>query len=124
MGSPVGDTAPRAASSAGGLEGWSPRAAVRPRQVGLCARRAVEDTLAAGDDVFLALAGVGTAILAAVRAWLDAPTLPALTRLPLCGGSPCYQPDDANHEIHSRYPLHVSPVCVAELYDESPVGFH
>ncbi|MBN1812380.1 MAG: hypothetical protein JXA14_11125 [Anaerolineae bacterium] len=60
--------------SVGDLEGLSPQAVARLRQVGLCTRRAVEDTLAAGDDVFLALPGIGSATLAAVRAWLDAPT--------------------------------------------------
>jgi hypothetical protein len=72
--STVENSAPLAAPSAGDLEGLSPQVAARLRQVGLCTRQAVEDTLAAGDDVFLALPGIGPATLAAVRAWLDAPT--------------------------------------------------
>jgi hypothetical protein len=60
-----------ATSSAGDLEGLSPQSSARLRQVGLCTRQVVEDTLAAGDDVFLALPGIGPATLAAVREWLD-----------------------------------------------------
>jgi hypothetical protein len=60
--------------SVGNLEGLSPQAAARLRQVGLYTRQAVEDTLAAGDDVFLALPGIGPATLAAVKEWLDHPT--------------------------------------------------
>jgi hypothetical protein len=66
--------APLTTPSVGDLEGLSPQAAARLRQVGLCTRRAVEDTLAAGDDIFLALPGIGAATLAAVKAWLDTPT--------------------------------------------------
>jgi hypothetical protein len=61
-----------AASSAGDLERLSLQAAARLRRVGLCSRQAVEDTLAAGDDVFLALPGIGPATLAVVKEWLDA----------------------------------------------------
>jgi len=66
--------APPATMSADDLEGLSPQVAARLRQVGLCTRQAVEDTLAAGDDVFLALPGIGSATLVAVKEWLDAPT--------------------------------------------------
>jgi hypothetical protein len=65
--------APPATLSADGLEGLSPQAAARLRQVGLCTRQAVEDTLGAGADVFLALPGIGPATLAAVREWLSHP---------------------------------------------------
>jgi hypothetical protein len=65
--------APPATLSAGDLEGLSLQAAARLRQVGLCTRQAVEDTLAAGDDVFLALPGIGPATLAAVKEWLNHP---------------------------------------------------
>ena len=68
----IEDAAPLATLSADDLEGLSPQAAARLRQVGLCTRQAVEDTLVAGDDVILALPGIGPATLAVVKEWLDA----------------------------------------------------
>jgi hypothetical protein len=50
-----------------------PQVAARLQRVGLSTRRAVEDTLAAGDDILLALPGIGPATLAAVRGWLNPP---------------------------------------------------
>jgi hypothetical protein len=56
------------------LVGLPPQMATRLQRVGLNTRRSVEDTLAVGDDVFLALPGIGPATLRAVKEWLDAST--------------------------------------------------
>ena len=55
------------------LAGLSPQVTARLRRVGLRARAAIEEMLAAGESVFLALPGVGPATLAVVQDWLSAP---------------------------------------------------
>jgi hypothetical protein len=67
------------ATASGDLEGLSPQVAVRLQRVGLSTRAAVEEILAAGEEVFLALPGVGPATLAVVQAWLSAPAPTCVT---------------------------------------------
>jgi hypothetical protein len=61
------------ATSTGNLEGLSPQVVSRLRRVGLNNREAVEKTLATGEDIFLALSGIGPATLEAVKIWLSDP---------------------------------------------------
>ena len=65
---------PSKAAATGGLKGLSSQVTARLRRVGLNTRQAVEELLATGDAVFLALPGIGSATLAAVQTWLSAPT--------------------------------------------------
>ena len=67
------------ATASGDLEGLSPQVAARLQRVGLSTRAAVEEILAAGEGVFLALPGVGPATLAVVQAWLSAPAPTCVT---------------------------------------------
>jgi hypothetical protein len=60
------------AKATGDLEGLPPQVAARLRRVGLNSRKAVEDTLTAGQDVLLSMPGIGPATLDAVQAWLNA----------------------------------------------------
>jgi hypothetical protein len=68
-----GETRPPQAPVVDGLVGFPLQVATRLQRVGLNTRCAVEDTLTAGDDVFLALPGIGPATLRAVKEWLDPP---------------------------------------------------
>ncbi|MCK4300762.1 MAG: hypothetical protein KAX80_14570, partial [Planctomycetes bacterium] len=67
---------PSKAAATGGLEGLSSQVTARLRRVGLNTQEAVEELLATGETVFLALPGIGSATLAAVQVqtWLSAPT--------------------------------------------------
>ena len=65
---------PSKAKATGDLEGLSSQVTARLRRVGLNTREAVEELLATGETVFLALPGIGSATLAAVQTWLGAPT--------------------------------------------------
>ena len=61
------------AKATGDLEGLPSQVAARLRRVGLNSRKAVEDTLTAGEAVFLTMPGIGPATLDAVQTWLNAP---------------------------------------------------
>ena len=63
---------PSKAVGTGDLAGLSPHVTARLRRVGLDTREAVGEILATGESTFLALPGIGSATLAAVRAWLNA----------------------------------------------------
>ena len=65
------------AKATGDMEGLPCQVAARLRRVGLNSREAVEDTLTAGEDVFLAMPGIGPATLTAVQVWLNAPVQPS-----------------------------------------------
>ncbi len=53
------------------LAGLSPQIVARLEEVGLDTRQVLEDALAAGEDDFLDLPGVGPATLEAVQTWLE-----------------------------------------------------
>ena len=59
------------ASAVDDLEGLSLQVATRLQRVGLNNREAVEETLAAGEGIFLSLPGIGPATLEAVKVWLS-----------------------------------------------------
>jgi hypothetical protein len=61
------------ASAVDDLEGLSPQVVTRLQRVGLNNREAVEETLAAGENIFLALPGIGPATLKAVKIRLSDP---------------------------------------------------
>ena len=65
---------PSKVKATGDLEGLSSQVTARLRRVGLNTREAVEELLATGETVFLALPGIGSATLAAVQTWLSAST--------------------------------------------------
>ncbi|MDY7076552.1 MAG: hypothetical protein SXV54_06460 [Chloroflexota bacterium] len=65
---------PSKAAATGSLEGLSSQVTARLRRVGLNTQEAVEELLATGETVFLALPGIGSATLVAVQTWLSAST--------------------------------------------------
>jgi hypothetical protein len=61
------------ASAVDDLEGLAPPVVTRLQRVGLNNREAVEEALATGENIFLALPGIGPATLKAVKTWLSDP---------------------------------------------------